>query len=250
VDPYRDGGGSLTRLLVFDVDSTLLEVETLDLALEMAAERGRAGAPAGPGVGTGPEAGSDLTRRLGAITSAGMEGALGLSESLLRRLSLVRLTRPAVDAAAAGIAGRPVPGMSDLLSDLRAAGDLVRAVSGGFLALVLPALSRLGFEAGHVRANVFVWEGEGQDAVVAGFEAESPLARSGGKAAVVRELRAELEADVTVVVGDGITDLEAWEAGAADRFVGFGGVARRDSVAERAPEYAEGVGELRRLLLG
>ena len=233
MDPDRDGGGSLTRLVVFDVDSTLLEVETLDFALEMAA---------------GPGAGPDLARRLEAVTSAGMEGALDLSESLSRRLSLVTLTRADVDAAAAGIAARATPGIPSLLSDLRARGDHLRAVSGGFLPLVLPALSRLGFGPGHVRANAFRWEGEG--AVVAGFEEGSPLARSGGKAAVVRELRAELEPDVTIVVGDGITDLEAWEAGAADRFIGFGGVARREAVAERAPEYAEDVEELRGLLLG
>lgn len=250
MDPERDGGGSLTRLLVFDVDSTLLEVETLDLALEMAAERGSAGGPARRRAGAGPGVGPDLARRLGAITSAGMAGVLDLSESLARRLSLVRLTRAAVRAAADEIAERPTPGMADLLSDLRARGDLVRAVSGGFLPLVLPALSRLGFEPGHVRANAFLWEGEGEGAVVTGFEAESPLARSGGKAAVVGELRAELGPDVTVVVGDGVTDLEAWESGAADRFVGFGGVARREAVAERAPEYAGDVGELRRLLLG
>ena len=32
------------------------------------------------------------------------------------------------------------------------------------------------------------------------------------------------------MVGDGMTDFEAYEAGAADRFIGFGLIAKRDVV--------------------
>jgi len=240
----------MTRLVVFDVDSTLLEVETLDLALAMAAEREAAAREGAAAPGRSGRAGEDsVAARLEAITSAGMEGDLELSESLARRLALVPLTRADVASAAAAIAGRATPGMAALLSELRGRGDRVRAVSGGFGQLVLPALWHLGFEPGHVRANAFRWEGEGRGAVACGFDAERPLARSGGKAAVVRELREEAGPDVTIVVGDGVTDLEAWEAGAADRFIGFGGVAARAAVRERAPEWAADVEALRRLLL-
>ena len=51
------------------------------------------------------------------------------------------------------------------------------------------------------------------------------------------------------MVGDGITDVEAFEAGATERFIGFGGVVRRDAVAARAPEFAANLDALRAALL-
>ena len=64
----------------------------------------------------------------------------------------------------------------------------------------------------------------------AGFDEASPLARAGGKPAVLAALRAPGER--LALVGDGATDLEA--APAVARFVAFGGVERRESVFARA----------------
>ena len=60
-----------------------------------------------------------------------------------------------------------------------------------------------------------------------GFDADSPLARAGGKLEVLTALAASPDARLALV-GDGATDLEA--APACSRFVAFGGVARREAV--------------------
>jgi len=217
----------MRRIVCFDVDSTLLAAESLDLALSQAI-------------------GDDETKKraIAEITDLGMSGEIGVTESLRRRLAMAALDRAGVAETAEALRRRITPGMPELLGALRARGDGVFAVTGGFRDVVGPALADLGFTEQTIRANAFLWD----ESRVAGFDETSPLARNGGKAVVVRALKDETGAAHAVMVGDGVTDLEAYEAGAADAFVGFGGVARREAVEARAPAYAQDVDELKALL--
>ncbi|NOQ66858.1 MAG: haloacid dehalogenase, partial [Desulfobacterales bacterium] len=68
-----------------------------------------------------------------------------------------------------------------------------------------------------------------------GFDEQSPLARSGGKAVVSQQIIGE--SGKAVLIGDGVTDLEAKN----DRiqFIGFGGVVIRDLVRSQSSDYIE-----------
>jgi phosphoserine phosphatase len=222
----------MSRLIVFDVDSTLLAVESLDFAVDHALRDAKDGA--------------QRSARLKAITDQGMAGALDFRASLEQRLAIAGLTRAAVDHARQLLRSHLTAGMSDLLKALRAKGHEVAAVSGGFVDLITPALSDLGFSSGDIRANRFVFE----DDAVTGFDRNNPLSRSGGKGQVVAALKALTGKPLAVMVGDGMTDYEAFASGAADSFIGFGGVISRAPVREKAPVFAETVEDLRKLLLG
>lgn len=222
----------MSRLIVFDVDSTLLKVESLDFAVEHAL--------------FDAEDGADRTARLKALTDQGMAGKLDFRSSLEQRLAIAGLTRPSVEAARERLRTCLTEGMTDLLGALRKRGNDVAAVSGGFVDLVEPALNDLGFANGEIRANRFVFEGDD----VIGFDRQNPLSRSGGKAPVVASLKALFGKPLAIMVGDGMTDYEAFEKGAADSFIGFGGVAVREPVRAKAPAFAQSVDELHRLLLG
>lgn len=200
----------MKRLIAFDVDSTLLRVESLDTALEAAlADRAdRAAAKA----------------RLHEITKAGMSGSMALRDSLEARLQLAALDRDGVAAVAEHLRQRVTPGMTPLLARLREKGDTLHAISGGFADLLEPVLADLGFRQGDIHANRFVWE----DDRVAGLDTDYPLSRNGGKAEILTSISGQ--ADETIMVGDGMTDFEAYEAGAADRFIGFGLIAKREVV--------------------
>lgn len=207
----------MQRLIAFDVDSTLLRVESLDTAIEAA-------------LAALPDA-AEARRRLHEITNAGMTGRMALRDSLEARLKLAALDKGGVDQMAERLRQRVTPGMAPLLKKLRARGDQIHAISGGFADLIEPVLGDLGFQRGDIHANRFVW----QDERVVGLDIDSPLSRNGGKAEVLDRIAAT--SVETIIVGDGMTDFEAFESGAADRFIGFGLIARRDVVVA-ACEYS------------
>jgi HAD superfamily phosphoserine phosphatase-like hydrolase len=219
----------LSRLLAFDVDSTLIELESLDYAVARAFETRQLG-----------EAGD--AQEVERLTAAGMSGNLDFSASLQARIDIGRLSRSEIETAAAEIAQRPTPGIEDLLDERRRSGDRIVAISGGFHALIDPALAALGFSPGELHANRFVFDGE----IATGFDPAQPVSRNGGKAETLRAIRGE--ATEVIMIGDGVTDMEAWRDGAADRFIGFGAIARREKVEREAPAYALSVDALARLL--
>ncbi|KPP81471.1 MAG: phosphoserine phosphatase SerB [Oceanicaulis sp. HLUCCA04] len=221
----------MARIIIFDVDSTLLKVESLDFAVARAL-KGRRG-------------GKARAAELAQITDKGMAGALDFRQSLEIRVGMARLQRSDVEDAAEALKTELMPGIADLLSTLRTRTKGVFAVSGGFAELVSPALEALGFTPGDIRANRFVYDAEG---MVTDFDRDNPLSRSGGKGPVAAALKSLTGADLAVMVGDGITDYEAFASGGADAFIGFGGAVRREAVAQRAPAYADDVVALTKLL--
>jgi len=161
-----------------------------------------------------------------------MEGGLPLEEVYRRRLELIRPSR--VDVAWLGeeyLAAR-VAGADETVAALHALGREVHIVSGGIRQAVLTLARVLAIPVERVHAVdlLFGDVGEYRD-----FDAASPLARSGGKAEICRQVLARTGS--AVLVGDGVTDLEAAEAGVP--VIGFGGVVRREIVAEQASAYVE-----------
>jgi phosphoserine phosphatase len=105
-------------------------------------------------------------------------------------------------------------------------GKTVRVVSGGLRPPVEAVARTLGLGSGDVAAVGIDFAADG---AYAGFERASPLARSGGKAAV---LGAWTLPRPVLLVGDGATDLEARPA--VDAFAAYMGVAWRAPVAAGA----------------
>jgi phosphoserine phosphatase len=191
------------RAVLFDCDSTLAEVEGID---ELA--RGHR------------EAVAELTARA-------MAGELPLEEVYARRLALARPGRPELEDLATRYVAGLVPGARETVAGLHAAGVDVRIVSGGLRPAVLAVARALGVPEDRVYAVDVALDASGG---YAGFETDSPLARTGGKRRLVEGLAA-LPRPV-LLVGDGMTDLEARPA--VDAFACFTGVARREAIAAAA----------------
>jgi phosphoserine phosphatase len=190
--------------VVLDCDSTLSAVEGIE---ELAAER---------------------RAEVSALTEAAMRGAVPLEEVYGRRLELIRPTRARVDALGRLYVKRLVPDAREVVAVLGREGVVVRIVSGGLLPAVRTLARELGVGDDAVAAVDVYFSGDG---AYAGFDASSPLARSGGKREVLEAWGAELPRPV-LLVGDGATDLEA--APVVDLFVAFAGVVDRPVVTGAA----------------
>ncbi len=205
--------------VIFDCDSTLSAVEGID---ELA--------------------GGDAAVR--ALTAGAMRGEVPLEEVYGRRLELVRPSRERVQTLGRHYVERMVPGSRETLHALARAGVLVRVVSGGLRPAVLVLTRELLLPDDDVAAVELDFTADG---AYAGFDATSPLARSNGKAAVIQGWLPQLRGPV-LMVGDGVTDLEARPP--ADAFAAFTGVVARAAVVAGADFVTEDMAAVRALVLG
>lgn len=209
------------QAVCFDVDSTVSPDEGIDLLAAQA------------GVGD----------RVAALTRDAMGGAVPFEDALRARLALIRPSRGLIDACLGAHPPRLTPGVADLIAALTARGTHVYLVSGGFREMILPLAASLHLPPTRVFANVLQFTRDGQ---YLGFDEGAFTSRSGGKAAALQHLKDHFGYDPLLMVGDGVTDLEARPP--ADGFIGYGGVVARDRVRAGADWFVTDFAELRAAL--
>jgi phosphoserine phosphatase len=211
----------MVKLICFDCDGTLSAVEGVDELARMA----------GPGVFAQVEE----------MTTAAMNGELRLEQVFARRLELIRPTRDALAAVGRLYVETVEPTAQEAIAALAARGWTPVVVSAGYRLSIHPLAGFLGI--GRIEAVDVYFEADGS---FRGYDAAFPGTRSGGKAEVLRRLREELRPERVVMVGDGVSDLEAKPA--ADLFVGFGRYAVRERVLREAGAFIHSMAELPRLI--
>ncbi|WP_341393175.1 phosphoserine phosphatase SerB [Arthrobacter sp. G119Y2] len=174
------------KLLVMDVDSTLIKQEVIEL---LAAHAGR-------------------EAEVAAVTEAAMRGELDFTQSLHQRVkALAGLPETVIGEVGARI--ELSDGAEALVKEFLSAGHAVAVVSGGFSQVLDPLAARL--QLTHARANLL-----GIDGGVLTGTVEGPVVDRAAKARALREWAAGLgiEERHTLAVGDGANDLDMLAAAA------------------------------------
>ena len=206
------------RLLIADMDSTIITSETLD---DLAAYAG-------------------LGEKIAAITTRAMNGELDFKEALRERVGMLKgLPVAALEKTWAAL--QLTPGAMDLVATMRAHGAYTALVSGGFTWFTSRVMARVGFDM-H-RSNELLDDGR----QLLGRVAEPILDRS-AKLVTLRALVATrgLTDDDVLAVGDGANDLDMLQAaGLGIAFHGKPAVAaaaraKVDHVDLRALLFAQG----------
>jgi phosphoserine phosphatase len=190
--------------VVFDCDSTLSAIEGID---ELAASQ---------------------RAEVEALTESAMRGDVPLEAVYGARLDLIRPDRARVAGLARQYVERLVPDAAAVVAALRAEGIAVRILSGGLLPAVLAVADALSLSHDDVAAVDIRFADDG---TYAGFDEQSPLARSRGKCEVLAAWRSAHPAGM-MLVGDGATDAEA--ATVVDVFVAYTGVVERAAAVAAA----------------
>jgi phosphoserine phosphatase len=167
------------RLVVFDMDSTLIEAEVIDELAHLA------------GVG----------EQVSAITERAMRGELDFSESFRARVALLRgLPEQALQQVGERL--KMTEGASHLIATLRTLGYKTAILSGGFTYFARALQARLGMD--YVYAN----ELDIVDGVVTG-EVSGSIVDGARKAELLRQLALQEGIDLqqVIAVGDGANDL-------------------------------------------
>lgn len=172
------------RLVVMDVDSTLIQDEVIEL---LASHAGR-------------------EAEVAAVTAAAMRGELDFADSLRERVAALEgLPATVLDDVRAAV--QFTPGARTLVRTLKRLGFTVAIVSGGFIEVVEDLARELGID--HAHANRL----EVRDGILTGRLVGDIVDRA-GKATALRRFAAEagLPLSRTVAIGDGANDLDMLQA--------------------------------------
>jgi phosphoserine phosphatase len=214
-------------VIFFDFDSTVVKKETLDDAIAAALD-------------AHPEK-ERLVREVEEITRLGMEGKMNFLDSVRARLRVVPLSKQLLEKCGETMLDEITDGMSKIFLWLRQHGHGAHIVSGGFAQCIAPVAHILGIEEKNRHTNRFLFDE--RDMVVCTDET-SLLWTNEGKTSILRALRTRYPTETFVIIGDGMNDYRAYEAGAADMFCGFGANVVRESVRAKAPHFFHSAYEL------
>ena len=172
--------GRKKRLLIADMDSTMIQQECID---ELADEAGVGAHVAG-------------------ITARAMNGELDFEDALRERVGLLAGLSESVIADVIRDRITLMPGGPVLLATMKANGAYAALVSGGFTAFTAKIAGVLGFDEN--RANTLLVEGGKLTGRVA-----DPILGKAAKVQALQEISARLgiSTDQAIAVGDGANDL-------------------------------------------
>jgi phosphoserine phosphatase len=202
------GTAHRARLIVFDVDSTLITAEVVELLADRTGHR------------------ADVQR----ITEAAMRGELDFAASLRERVALLAgLDARVLDEVGAGL--ELTPGARQVIEARRRTGWRCGIVSGGFTQVTRYLVDRLQLD--FAAANTLeVVDGRLTGGLV------GPIVDRAGKAAALRRFAGEegVPMEQTVAVGDGANDLDMIaDAGLGVAFNAKPVVAAQADVSVRGP---------------
>jgi phosphoserine phosphatase len=178
--------GRRKKLLVADMDSTMIGQECIDELADFAG----------------------VKDRVAAITERAMRGEIAFAPALRERVALLQgLPASTIDKVIAERI-RPNPGAVVLVKTMRAYGGYTCVVTGGFTAFMAPLGAAIGFDEYH--ANTLLTDSTG---CLTGKVAEPALGREAKRDTLLalRE-RLHLRPQDTLAVGDGANDAPMIEA--------------------------------------
>lgn len=203
---------------IIDFDSTFIKGETLDLLAAICLRNN-------------PKK-KKIIEEIEHITALGMEGKMPFSQSLEKRLQLIKPNKTHIKKLISYLKKHISPSIARNQEFFKKHKEHIYIVSGGFKECIIPLTRSFGVHPSHILANTFKFTKLGS---YTGYDQANPLAQEKGKIKAVQSLN--LSGNV-VVIGDGYTDFELKEMGAAKVFVAFTENVMRDVVVEQADQIA------------
>jgi phosphoserine phosphatase len=179
------------------------------------------------------------TKEVSDITKAAMLGGANFRDALAKRLDIIRPDTRILSQYLKTHKPRLTPYIEDLVARLHQLGRDVYLISGGFDVIIEPAANILNIPMENVFANSIKFYFDGS---YAGFDKSRPTSNQDGKSRVISMLKQTKGYKNVVMIGDGVTDLEACPP--ADAFIGFGGNQIRETVRDNSDWFVHSFKEL------
>lgn len=209
------------KLIVFDCDSTLSSIEGID-------ELARLG-------------GNSIFKEVEQLTNDAMNGIVPINEVFAKRLAIISPTRKDVETVAQQYIETIEPTAKNTIEELEKRGWTPIILSGGFKIIIEPLAQLLGIN--RIEAVPLILKDDGS---YDHFDNTYPTTYNGGKPEIIKKLITEYNATKTVMVGDGVSDLETQPI--VDHFIGYGGYTPREKVKKEAQYFVHSLDEILTIL--
>ena len=202
------------RKYVFDFDSTLTQVEALDVLAEMTL-RGKSNR-------------DEILEEIQQITNLGIDGDISFTESLERRIRLLGAHRDDLEGLIADLRQKISRSIKENKEFFHSHAEDIYVISCGFKEFIDPIVAEYNIPSERVYANTFTFDEKGH---IIGFDETNVLSSHNGKIACLKNL--DLDGEVQVI-GDGYSDYVMREAGIADKFFAYTENVHREKAADNA----------------
>ncbi|NAY90654.1 phosphoglycerate dehydrogenase [Muricauda sp. JGD-17] len=211
------------RKYVFDFDSTLTQVEALDVLAEMTLQHKSNKA--------------EIIKEIQEITNQGIDGDISFTESLERRIKLLNAHKDDLEGLVRELQQKISKSIASNKEFFHQFSDDIYVISCGFKEFIDPIVEEYNIPSERVYANTFEFDDQGN---IIGFDEDNVLATHNGKIKCLKQL--DLDGEVQVI-GDGYSDYVMREAGIADKFFAYTENVHREKAANNADHVAPNLDE-------
>ncbi|MEO1009902.1 MAG: phosphoglycerate dehydrogenase [Bacteroidota bacterium] len=211
------------RKYVFDFDSTLTQVEALDVLAEMTLQ--------------GRSDREEIVKKIQEITNLGIDGDISFTESLERRIKLLSANKSNLEGLVEELRQKISKSIASNKEFFEKFSEDIYVISCGFKEFIDPIVAEYNIPSSRVYANTFTFDEDGN---ITGFDETNVLSSHNGKIQCLEQL--DLNGEVQVI-GDGYSDYVMREAGIADKFFAYTENVHREKAANNADHIAPNLDE-------
>lgn len=194
---------------IFDFDSTLIQVE----ALEILAEISLVGHPHK----------EETIEKIAEITEKGIDGTMSFSEGLEQRIKLLDARKEHIPILIERLRTYLTTSVKRNIEFFRAHAENIYVMSAGFKEFIIPIVKELYIAPERVFANTFEYEGDR----IVGFDHDNPLSQDDGKIECLRRMNLR---GTIYMIGDGYSDYVTRKSGLVNKFYAYTENVKRDNI--------------------
>jgi len=225
--------------VIFDFDSTLVQIETLDYLIEIA---------------NGDHV--EIRKKIKEISAKNVRlyrdfdnnsKIIEFYDSLIKRMKLAKMHRDQEKKVIDFVDTMMSEGCVDLVKELQTKGVDIYIISGGFLSLIYPTSDKLEISREKVFANEFLYN---KDGYISGFDIYNPLTSYEGKIKVIEGIqKSGKNLGKIAMVGDGFSDWEVGEKMKEVVYCGYGINIVREDIKKNSQHFFTKTQDLREFLM-
>jgi len=198
---------------VFDFDSTLTQVEALDVLAEISLK--------------GNLQQAEIIQQIKHITDLGIDGTISFTEGLEQRLALLKAKEEHLPLLVKRLKKEISKSIARNKTFFKENAANIYVISAGFKEFIIPIVKDYHIPAERVFANTFKFE-KGN---IVGFDRKNPLSQHNGKIDCLKKMALK---GTVYMIGDGYSDYVTRKAGIANKFFAYTENVSRTNILEVA----------------